>query len=85
LGSAADHPEPLADREITSKCAPSGSLVALASIDVRKGLRPHPLPSAGDLVSAAGPVQTGSYGQGQIHAQSATSPAGDEGLRAGSD
>jgi len=40
----------------------------LTAIDVRAGLRPHPLPGAGDLVSAAGPVQTGSYGQSQIHA-----------------
>jgi len=40
----------------------------LTAIDVRKGLRPHPLPGAGDLISAAGPVQTGSYGQSQIHA-----------------
>jgi hypothetical protein len=44
------------------------TLPGLTAIDVRKGLRPHPLPGAGDLVSAAGPVQTGSYGQSQIHA-----------------
>lgn len=44
------------------------SLPGLTAIDVRKGLRPHPLPGVGDLVSAAGPVQTGSYGQSQIHA-----------------
>lgn len=40
----------------------------LTAIDVRKGLRPHPLPGMGELISAAGPVQTGSYGQSQIHA-----------------
>lgn len=40
----------------------------LTSIDVRAGLRPHPLPGPGVLVSAAGPVQTGSFGQSQIHA-----------------
>jgi len=40
----------------------------LTAIDVRKGLRPHPLPGPGDLVSAAGPVQTGTFGQSQIHA-----------------
>jgi hypothetical protein len=40
----------------------------LTSIDVRAGLRPHPLPRPGDLLSAAGPVQTGSFGQSQIHA-----------------
>ena len=44
------------------------TLPGLTAIDVRKGLRPHPLPGRGDLVSAAGPVQTGSYGQDQIHA-----------------
>jgi hypothetical protein len=44
------------------------TLPGLTAIDVRKGLRPHPLPRVGDLISAAGPVQTGSYGQSQIHA-----------------
>ncbi len=44
------------------------TLAGLTAIDVRAGLRPHPLPEAGDLISAAGPVQTGSYGQDQIHA-----------------
>jgi hypothetical protein len=44
------------------------TLPGLTAIDVRKGLRPHPLPGIGDLVSAAGPVQTGSHGQSQIHA-----------------
>ncbi len=40
----------------------------LTSIDVRRGLRPHPLPGPGGLISAAGPIETGSYGQHQIHA-----------------
>jgi hypothetical protein len=44
------------------------TLPGLTAIDVRKGLRPHPLPEPGDLISAAGPVETGSYGQSQIHA-----------------
>jgi hypothetical protein len=44
------------------------TLPGLTAIDVRRGLRPHPLPVAGDLISAAGPVQTGSLGQSQIHA-----------------
>ena len=44
------------------------TLPGLTAIDVRVGLRPHPLPGPGDLISAAGPVQTGSYGQSQIHA-----------------
>ena len=44
------------------------TLPGLTAIDVRVGLRPHPLPGPGDLISAAGPVQTGSHGQHQIHA-----------------
>jgi hypothetical protein len=44
------------------------TLPGLTAIDVRKDLRPNPLPGVGDLISAAGPVQTGSYGQEQIHA-----------------
>jgi len=44
------------------------TLPGLTAIDVRKSLRPHPLPEVGELISAAGPVQTGSYGQSQIHA-----------------
>ena len=40
----------------------------LSVIDVERDLRPHPLPGPGDLVSAAGPVYTGSYGQRQIQA-----------------
>ena len=44
------------------------TLPGLTAIDVRAGLRPDPLPGPGDLISAAGPVQTGSYGQSQIHA-----------------
>jgi len=37
-------------------------------IDVRRDLRPHPLPGPGATISAAGPVYTGSYGQRQIQA-----------------
>jgi len=44
------------------------SFSGITAIDVRRGLRPQPLPGPGVLVSAAGPVQTGSYGQSQIHA-----------------
>jgi hypothetical protein len=40
----------------------------LSVIDVKRSLRPHPLPGPGDLLSAAGPVYTGSYGQKQIEA-----------------
>jgi len=34
--------------------------------DVRKDLRPEPLPGVGDLIGGAGPVFTGSHGQKQI-------------------
>lgn len=44
------------------------TLPGITVIDVRKGLRPHPLPGIGETISAAGPVQIGSYGQEQIHA-----------------
>jgi hypothetical protein len=44
------------------------TLPGLSVIDVEKSLRPHPLPVAGDRVSAAGPVYRGSYGQRQIQA-----------------
>ena len=40
----------------------------ISVIDVERDLRPHPLPGVGDLVSAAGPVYRGSYGQRQIQA-----------------
>jgi len=40
----------------------------ISAVDVRRGLRPKPLPRTGDRLSAAGPVQVGSYGQRQIHA-----------------
>jgi hypothetical protein len=46
----------------------SVSAPGLSSIDVRPGLRPRRDPSIGDLATAAGPVQTGSAGQSQIHA-----------------
>lgn len=40
----------------------------ISVIDVAARLRPRRLPRPGDLVSAAGPVHTGSYGQRQIQA-----------------
>jgi hypothetical protein len=40
----------------------------LSVIDVGPHLRPRRLPRPGELVSAAGPVFTGSYGQRQIEA-----------------
>jgi hypothetical protein len=44
------------------------TLPGLTAIDVRVGLRPHPLPRVGALVSAAGPLQDGSVGESEIHA-----------------
>jgi hypothetical protein len=40
----------------------------LSVIDVRRDLRPDPLPGPGDRISAAGPVHRGSFGQRQIEA-----------------
>jgi hypothetical protein len=40
----------------------------ISVIDVAKDMRPRPLPKPGDLVTAAGPVYSGSYGQRQIQA-----------------
>ena len=48
--------------------AGSVTLAGMTAIDVSRDLRPRRDPRAGDHVSAAGPVQTGSYGQDQIHA-----------------
>jgi hypothetical protein len=44
------------------------TLPGLSVIDVKKSLRPQPLPGVGDRISAAGPVYRGSYGQRQIEA-----------------
>jgi hypothetical protein len=44
------------------------TLPGLSVIDVKKSLRPHPLPGRGDRISAAGPVYRGSFGQKQIEA-----------------
>jgi len=44
----------------------------ISVIDVRRDLRPKPLPGPGDRLSAAGPVQRGSYGQRQIEAVQVT-------------
>jgi hypothetical protein len=40
----------------------------ISVIDVRRSLRPFPLPGTGHRLSAAGPVYRGSYGQRQIEA-----------------
>jgi hypothetical protein len=48
--------------------AGSVTIAGMTAIDVAPELRPKRDPRVGDRVSAAGPVQTGSYGQSQIHA-----------------
>jgi len=48
------------DEDITAR--------GVSVVDVRRDLRPDPLPGPGDRVSAAGPVYRGSYGQRQIEA-----------------
>jgi hypothetical protein len=40
----------------------------LTVVDVKRSLRPSPLPGPGDHLSAAGPVYRGSHGQRQIEA-----------------
>ena len=45
------------------------TLPGLTSIDVSKALRPRRDPRVGERAAAMGPVQTGSYGQSQIHAR----------------
>jgi hypothetical protein len=40
----------------------------LTVVDVKRSLRPSPLPNPGDRLSAAGPVHRGSFGQRQIEA-----------------
>ena len=46
----------------------SVSLPGLTAVDVSKDLRPRRDPRVGDRASAMGPVQTGHFGQSQIHA-----------------
>jgi hypothetical protein len=48
--------------------AGSITIAGMTAVDVARDLRPRRDPRVGDRVSAAGPVQTGSYGQSQIHA-----------------
>ena len=61
--------DPDADGDLHVVIAAGGiSLPGLTAVDVRPGLRPRRDPRAGDRATAAGPVQTGTYGQSQIHA-----------------
>jgi hypothetical protein len=64
-----EHVDPDGDGDLhVVVAAGSITLPGITSIDVAAGLRPRRDPAIGDRVSAAGPVQTGSYGQSQIHA-----------------
>jgi len=62
--------DPDGDGDAHFVLASSDSVTApgISVIDVRKDLRPSPLPGPGDRLSAAGPVYEGSYGQRQIQA-----------------
>jgi hypothetical protein len=64
-----EHVDPDGDGDLHVVVA-SGSITlpGMTSIDVAVDLRPKRDPQIGDRVSAAGPVETGSYGQSQIHA-----------------
>ena len=55
-------------RESSYAGAHSITAPGISVIDVKRSLRPSPLPGPGDLLSAAGPVYRGSYGQRQIEA-----------------
>jgi hypothetical protein len=46
----------------------SVTFAGITVVDVRRDLRPSPLPGPGDLLAASGPVFRGSYGQRQIQA-----------------
>lgn len=50
-------------------------------VDVAKELRPDPLPGPGEVLSAAGPVYRGSYGQRQIEADAVALPPAPTGTR----
>jgi hypothetical protein len=56
------------DLHVVVEDSRSITLPGLTAVDVAKELRPARDPGVGDHASAAGPVQTGSYGQAQIHA-----------------
>ena len=62
--------DPDGDGDAHFVIASSDSLTApgVSVIDLKKSLRPSPLPGPGDWISAAGPVYEGSYGQRQIEA-----------------
>jgi hypothetical protein len=62
--------DPDGDGDAHFVMASRGGITAprISVIDVRRDLRPHPLPGPGDRLSAAGLVKVGSHGQKQIEA-----------------
>jgi hypothetical protein len=62
--------DPDGDGDAHFVIASSDSITApgISVIDLKKSLRPSPLPGPGDWISAAGPVYEGSHGQSQIEA-----------------
>jgi hypothetical protein len=64
-----EHVDPDGDGDLhVVVAAGSITLPGMTSVDVAVDLRPKRDPQIGDRVSAAGPVQTGSHKQPQIHA-----------------
>jgi hypothetical protein len=64
-----EHVDPDGDGDLhVVVAAGSITLPGMTAVDVAVDLRPGRDPGIGDRVSAAGPVQPGSYGQSQIHA-----------------
>ena len=64
-----EHVDPDGDGDLhVVVAAGSITLPGMTSVDVAVDLRPKRDPEIGDRVSAAGPVQTGSHKQEQIHA-----------------
>jgi hypothetical protein len=62
--------DPDGDGDAHFVLASRGSITApgITVVDVRRDLRPKPLPGPGDELAAAGPVFRGSFGQKQIEA-----------------
>ena len=56
------------DAHFVLASADSVTAPGISVVDVRRDLRPRPLPEVGEQLSAAGPVLPGSYGQRQIEA-----------------
>jgi hypothetical protein len=62
--------DPDGDGDAHFVLADTGSVTGpgITAVDVRRDLRPNPLPGIGAHLSAAGTIETGSYGQHQIAA-----------------